>query len=38
MCVTIPRKIFYDEDIVLETPQTWDSQPHRGLFGSIFRR
>jgi protein-tyrosine phosphatase len=38
MCVTIPRKIFYDEDVVLESPQTWESQPHRSLFGSIFKR
>ncbi|MBI5876884.1 MAG: protein-tyrosine-phosphatase [Chloroflexi bacterium] len=38
MCVTIPRQIFHDEEVSLETPHTWDSQPHRSLFSSLFRR
>lgn len=38
LCVTIPGQIFRNEEVALEEPLAWESQPHRGLFGSLFRR
>lgn len=38
MCETIPAQIFNGQEIAPEDPLAWESQPHRGLFGSLFRR
>ena len=38
LCATIPAQIFHNDEITLEAPLAWESQPHRGLFGSLFRR